>query len=73
MKKLTDAPLQEFIRKTVIVQTRRRKMDLIQFTIGLLMILVGIAIIVSPELATIIAVVVVILGIVTIYDGMKKR
>jgi len=48
-------------------------MDLIQFTIGLLMILVGIAIIVSPELATIIAVVVVILGIVTIYDGMKKR
>lgn len=47
-------------------------MDLIQFTIGLLMILVGIAIIVSPELATIIAVVVVILGIVTIYDGMKK-
>jgi uncharacterized membrane protein HdeD (DUF308 family) len=47
-------------------------MDLVQFAIGLIMILIGIAIIVSPELATIIAVVVVILGVVTIYDGMKK-
>jgi hypothetical protein len=36
------------------------------------MILVGIAVIVSPELATIIAIVVVLLGIVTIYDAMKK-
>jgi uncharacterized membrane protein HdeD (DUF308 family) len=47
-------------------------MDLVQFAIGLIMILIGIAIIVSPELATIIAVVVVILGIVTIYDATKK-
>lgn len=47
-------------------------MDLVQFAIGLIMILIGIAIIVSPELATIIAVVVVILGVVTIYDATKK-
>jgi uncharacterized membrane protein HdeD (DUF308 family) len=47
-------------------------MDLVQFAIGLIMILIGIAIIISPELATIIAVVVVILGIVTIYDATKK-
>ena len=47
-------------------------MDLLQFAIGLIMILVGIAVIVSPELATIIAIVVVLLGVVTVYDGMKK-
>lgn len=47
-------------------------MDLLQFAIGLIMILVGIAVIVSPELATIIAIVVVLLGVVTIYDAMKK-
>ena len=47
-------------------------MDLLQFAIGLIMILIGIAVIVSPELATIIAIVVVLLGVVTIYDGMKK-
>ena len=47
-------------------------MDIVQFTIGLIMILTGIAIIVSPELATIIAIVIVILGVVTIYDAMKK-
>ena len=50
-------------------------MDLIQFTIGFMMILIGIAIIISPELATIIAVILVILGAVTIYDavyGTKK-
>ena len=47
-------------------------MDLLQFAIGLIMILIGIAIIVSPELATIIAGVIVVLGVVTIYDATKK-
>jgi hypothetical protein len=47
-------------------------MDLVQFTIGLIMMLIGIAILVSPELATIIAVVILILGAVTIYDATKK-
>ena len=37
-------------------------MDLVQFAIGLVMVLVGIAIIVSPELATVIAAVLAILG-----------
>jgi hypothetical protein len=36
------------------------------------MILIGIAIIVSPELGTIIAVVIVLLGIATIYAGIEK-
>ena len=64
--------MKEFIRKTIIVQT---SVENGPHTIcnWLLMILVGIAIIVNSELATIISVVVVILGIVTIYDGMKKR
>ena len=47
-------------------------MDLVQFAIGLIMILVGLAIIISPELATIIAAVVVVLGVVTVYDAMRK-
>jgi hypothetical protein len=50
-------------------------MDLFQFAIGLVMVLVGIAIIVSPELATVIAAVLAILGAVAIYDavyGTKK-
>ena len=50
-------------------------MDLVQFAIGLIMILIGIAIIVSPELATIIAAILVILGAVAVYDaiyGTKK-
>jgi hypothetical protein len=47
-------------------------MDLLQFAIGLIMVLVGLAIIISPELATIIAIVVVLLGLVTIYDALKK-
>jgi hypothetical protein len=47
-------------------------MNLVQFAIGIIMVLVGIAIIISPELATMIAVVVVILGIVTVYDAMDK-
>ena len=50
-------------------------MDIVQFAIGLIMILVGIAIIISPELATIIAAVLVILGAVATYDavyGTKK-
>ena len=46
-------------------------MDLVQFAIGLIMILIGIAIIVSPELATIIAAVLAILGVVTVYDAMS--
>ena len=46
-------------------------MDLVQFAIGLIMILIGIAIIFSPELATIIAAVLVILGVVTVYDAMS--
>ena len=45
-------------------------MDLAQFAIGLIMILIGIAIIISPELATIIAAVLVILGAVAIYDAL---
>jgi uncharacterized membrane protein HdeD (DUF308 family) len=45
-------------------------MDIFQFAIGLIMILIGIAIIVSPELATIIAAVLVILGAVTVYDAV---
>lgn len=50
-------------------------MDLVQFAIGLVMVLVGIAIIVSPELSTVIAAVLAILGAAAIYDavyGTKK-
>ena len=50
-------------------------MDLVQFAIGLMMILIGMAIIISPELATIIAAVILILGAVAVYDavyGTKK-
>ena len=45
-------------------------MDLVQFAIGLMMMLIGIAIIISPELATIIAAVLVILGVVATYDAV---
>ena len=45
-------------------------MDLVQFAIGFIMIIIGIAIIVSPELATIIAAVLVILGAVAVYDAV---
>jgi hypothetical protein len=45
-------------------------MDLVQFAIGLIMILIGIAIIVSPELANLIAAVLVIFGVVAIYDAI---
>jgi hypothetical protein len=45
-------------------------MDLIQFAMGLIMVLVGIAIIVSPELSTIIAAVLIILGVVAVYDAV---
>ena len=45
-------------------------MDIIQFAIGLIMVLVGIAIIITPELATIIAAVLVILGAVAVYDAV---
>jgi uncharacterized membrane protein HdeD (DUF308 family) len=50
-------------------------MDLVQFAIGLMMILIGMVIIFSPELATVIAVILAILGAVAIYDavyGTKK-
>ena len=47
-------------------------MNLFQFAIGLIMILIGIAIIISPELATIIAAVLVILGAVTTYDAVYE-
>ena len=46
-------------------------MDLVQFAIGLIMILVGIAIIVSPELSTIIAAVLLLLGALAVYDAVK--
>jgi len=45
-------------------------LDLIQFIFGFIMVLIGIAIILSPELATIIAAVLVILGVVAIYDAL---
>ena len=45
-------------------------MNLVQFAIGLIMILVGIAIIISPELATIIAAVLVLFGALAIYDAV---
>ena len=45
-------------------------MDMVQFAIGLIMILIGIAIIISPELATVIAAVLVILGVVATYDAV---
>jgi hypothetical protein len=45
-------------------------MDLVQFAFGLMMILIGIAIILSPELATVIAAVLVILGAVAVYDAV---
>ena len=45
-------------------------MDLVQFVFGLVMILIGIAIVVSPEMATIIAVVLVLLGAVALYDAI---
>ncbi len=46
-------------------------MDLVQFAIGLIMFLVGIAIIVSPELSTIIAAVLLLLGALAVYDAVK--
>jgi hypothetical protein len=46
--------------------------DLLQFTIEQIMIIFGIAVIVSLELTTMIAVVIVILRIVTIYDVIKR-
>ena len=46
-------------------------MDIVQFAIGLIMILVGIAIIFSPELATIIAALLVILGAAAVYDATQ--
>jgi hypothetical protein len=45
-------------------------MDLFQFAIGLIMILIGTAIIISPELATIIAAVLIILGLVAAYGAL---
>jgi hypothetical protein len=45
-------------------------LDLVQFIFGFIMVLIGIAIILSPELATIIAAVLVILGVVAIYDAL---
>ena len=45
-------------------------MDLFQFAIGLIMILIGAAIIISPQLATIIAAVLIILGLVAAYDSV---
>jgi len=45
-------------------------MDLVQFAIGSIMILIGIAIIISPELATVIAAALVILGVVATYDAV---
>ncbi len=50
-------------------------LDIVQFIFGLIMILVGLAIVISPELATIIAAVLVIFGAVALYDaiyGTKK-
>jgi uncharacterized membrane protein HdeD (DUF308 family) len=47
-------------------------MDLVQLAIGLVMILVGIAIIISPELATIIAAVIVILGAAAVYEAIHE-
>jgi len=43
---------------------------LVQFAIGLLMILIGLAIIISPELATVIAAVLAVLGAVAVYDAI---
>jgi hypothetical protein len=58
-------------------------MDLVQFTIGLAIVLVGIAVIISPELTTriiispelarFVAAVLVILGAVTIYDAVYGK
>ena len=45
-------------------------MDLVQFVFGLVMILIGVAIVISPEMATIIAVVLVLLGAVALYDAI---
>jgi len=45
-------------------------MDLIQFAIGIMMILIGVAIIISPELATVIAAVLAVLGAVAVYDAI---
>ena len=45
-------------------------MDLVQFAIGLIMILIGLAIIISPELATVIAAVLVVFGVVAVYDAI---
>jgi hypothetical protein len=47
-------------------------MDLVQFAIGLVIVLVGIAIMISPELATVIAVILVILGAAAIYDAVYR-
>lgn len=45
-------------------------MDLVQFAIGIIMILIGISIVINPELATIIALVLMFFGAVAIYDAI---
>ena len=50
-------------------------MDLVQFAFGLMMVIIGMIIIFSPELATVIAAALTILGAVAVYDaiyGTKK-
>ena len=45
-------------------------MDLFQFAVGIVMIIIGAAIILNPELATIIAAVLIILGALATYDAV---
>jgi hypothetical protein len=45
-------------------------MDFVQFIFGLLMVLTGLAIILSPELTTIITILLIVLGLVAIYDAI---
>jgi hypothetical protein len=46
-------------------------MDLVKSVIGLIMFLVGIAIIISPELSTIIGAVLLLLGAVAVYEAIQ--
>ena len=45
-------------------------MDLLQLVAGLIMIAIGMTIIFIPDLATIIAVILLLLGVVVIYDAV---
>jgi len=48
-------------------------MDIVQFIIGFVILVTGIAILVIPEFAYIIAIILVVIGIVTLLDAIYRK